>query len=280
MQSHLIAVLLATVAIGSCIANPNLISGPSRILEIMSATSEVQRNNPQLTIECFDYYNDLFKTEYAEYVDEYNLCLDKYDGGYEQVLEQYNPVVWDLSNSTFDSCMFLLDCDKQNNSENALSCYSTEGPKNSKQLSSVASNASVSVVTLRQEVETLVFTRDQCCSASSRSYEIRSGESYEDLQKCLNGEIPVPDRSTTTSSSSTSTSATTPTVSTTGSASTTTPSPSSTTPSPSTASSSAPISSTTSSPSTVAHFSPVENSSGNSQHRFPRRLEHIFKHIV
>ncbi|EDW48395.1 GM19930 [Drosophila sechellia] len=246
MQSHLVAILLATVAIGSCIANPNLISGPSRILEIMSATSEVQRNNPQLSKECFDYYYDLFETEYAEYVDEYNLCLDKFDGGYEQVLEQYNPVVWDLSNSTFESCMFLLDCDKQNNSENALSCYSTEGPKNSKQLSSVASNASVSVVTLRQEVETLVFTRDQCRSASSRSYEIRSSESSEDLQKCLNA----------------------------------TPSPSTTTPSPSTASSSAPISSTTSSPSTVAHFSPVEKSSGNSRHRFPRRLEHIFKHIV
>nr|CBA35172.1 CG10912 protein [Drosophila melanogaster] len=271
MQSHLIAILLATVAIGSCIANPNLISGPSRILEIMSATSEIQRNNPQLTVECFDYYNDVFKTEYSEYVDEYNLCVDKYDGGYEQVLEQYNSVVWDLSNSTFESCMFLLDCDKQNNSENALSCYSTEGPTYSKQLSNVAANASVSVSSLRQQVDTLVFTRDQCCSATSRNYEIRSGESYEDLQKCLSGENPVPERSTTTtsssSSSSTSTTAANPTTTT-------------TTPSPSTTTSSSSTSSTTRSPSTVAHFSSVENSSGNSQHRFPRRLDNIFKHIL
>ncbi|EDV55010.1 flocculation protein FLO11 [Drosophila erecta] len=284
MQSSLIAILLATVAIGSCTANPSLISGPSRILEIMSATSDMQRNNPQLALECFDYYNALFKSEYEEYVDEYNQCITTYDGGYELVLQRYVPIAWGISNTTFDSCMYLLDCDNQNSSENALSCYASEGPIKSKELSSVAYNASTQVSSLRQEVEQLVFTRDQCCNESSRNYEISSGESYQALQNCLAGLSPVPESSTTTTTSATTTTPQT---------TTTTPQPTTTTPQPTTtaspvvstvssttrpATTSAPIISTSStgSPSTAARFSSMENNSG----RFARKLDSIFKHMA
>ncbi|XP_043644487.1 uncharacterized protein LOC122614080 [Drosophila teissieri] len=268
MQSHLIAILLATVAIGSCVANPNLISGPSQMLEIMRASSEMQRNNPQLVLECFDYYKPLLQDDYDAYQVEYNQCIAKFDGGKAEVQQRYVPVVWGISNTTFDSCMELLDCDNKNSSENALSCYAEQGPIRSKDLSSVAFNASTQVSSLLQEVEQLGFTRDLCCNASARNYEINSAKTNQALQQCLASVVPVPESSTTSSTSATSSTTAAPV----------------STDSPTTVaeSTSTPIisSSTTRSPSTVAHFSAVESSSGNSQNRFARKVESILKHIV
>ncbi|XP_039483729.1 cell wall integrity and stress response component 2 [Drosophila santomea] len=274
MQSHLIAILLATVAIGSCVANPNLISGPSQMLETMRATSEMQRNNPQLAGQCFDYYYPLLENIYGVYQKEYNQCIAVFDGGKAEVNQRYVPVVWGISNTTFVSCMKLLDCDYQNSSQNALSCYAEQGPIRTMELSSVAFNASTQVSSLLQAVEQLEFTRDLCCNTSSRNYEIRFTESNQNLQKCLLGLSPVPESSTTSTTSTTST------------ITTTTAAPVSTvsTDSPTTIAetTSAPIisSSTTRAPSTVSHFSAVENSSGSSQNRFARRVESILKHIV
>ncbi|XP_017124339.1 G8 domain-containing protein DDB_G0286311-like [Drosophila elegans] len=295
MQSQLIAILLASVAIGSCLANPSLISGPSRMMEIMRATSENQRNNPQLAAACFAYYNDVFNSDYATYEVEYNQCHEKFNGGREEVLERYDPVVWDLSNSTFDSCMYLLDCDNHNNSQNALNCYASDGPKMSKQLTSVASNASNFYGALVQEVEQLSYTRDLCCNTTARNYEIRSGDSYEAFQSCLAGLTPVPTiPPSTTTLSTTTPSTTTP--------STTTPStttPSTTTPS-TTASSTTSLPTTTTTslpavvvsnektttglpptilPSTISHFGADGSNSANSKHRWGNKLSNIFKHI-
>ncbi|EDW91699.1 cell wall integrity and stress response component 2 [Drosophila yakuba] len=272
MQSHLIAILLATVAIGSCVANPNLISGPSQMLEIMRATSEMQRNNPQLAGQCFDYYYPLLENIYDDYQKEYNRCIAVFEGGKAEVNQRYVPIVWGISNTTFVSCMKLLDCDYQNSSQNALSCYAEQGPVGSRDLSSVAFNASTQVSSLLQQIEQLEFTRDLCCNTSSRNYEIRFTEANQNLQKCLSGLSPVPESSTTSTTSTTTTITTAAPVS-------TVPTDSPTTIAETT---SAPIisSSTTRAPSTVAHFSAVENSSGSSQNRFARRVESILKHIV
>ncbi|XP_052838539.1 uncharacterized protein DDB_G0290685-like [Drosophila gunungcola] len=278
MQFHLIAILLASVAIGSCLANPSLISGPSRMMEIMRATSENQRNNPQLAAACFAYYNDVFNSDYAAYEVEYNQCHDKFNGGREEVLERYDPVVWDLSNSTFDSCMYLLDCDNHNNSQNALNCYASDGPKMSKVLTSVASNASNFYGALVQEVEQLSYTRDLCCNTTARNYEIRSGDSYEAFQSCLAGLTPVPEKPTIPPSTITP-STTTP--------STTT---SSTTSVPTTTTTSLPAVVVTNEitttnlpptilPSTISHFGADESNSANSKHRWGNKLSNIFKHI-
>ncbi|XP_016985956.1 bypass of stop codon protein 1 [Drosophila rhopaloa] len=266
MQSHLIAILLATVAIGSCLANPSLISGPSRMLEIMSATSEMQRNNPQLASACFAYYNDVFKSDYDVYEREYNQCLDRFNGGRDEVLRRYNPVVWDLSNSTFDSCAYLLDCDNLTNSQDSLNCYANEGPKRSKELTTVSANASTSFGSLTQEVEQLSFTRELCCNSSARNYEVRSGESYDSFQSCLAGQTPVPQITTTTPAPIT----TTPNTTTTSTTTTNTTSKPTTTPS---------TTSSTTSGTIASHVGDDESNSGHSKHRWGNKLNNIFKHV-
>nr|XP_016928079.1 uncharacterized protein LOC108008694 [Drosophila suzukii] len=261
MNSHLIAILLATVAIGSSIANPSLLSGPSRIMEIMSATSEMQRNNPQLAAACFNYYDGVFKNDWSIYEDEYNQCVDKYEGGHKEVLRQYDSVVWDLSNSTFDSCMFLLDCDNKNDSQKALSCYAVEGPKYAKNLTAVGSSASVFYGSLGQEIEQLAYTRELCCNTSARNYEVRSGNSYEAFQSCMAGLSPVP-VDTTTSRPISSTS------------------PPPTTQQSTTQSSSSAPQITTVRPNQSSHIESEVRSSANNNHRLARKLESIYRHVV
>ncbi|XP_016946537.1 uncharacterized protein LOC108022196 [Drosophila biarmipes] len=262
MSPHLIAILLATVAIGYASANPSLISGPSRIMEIMSATSEMQRNNPQLASACFNYYDGVFKQDWILYEDEYNQCVDKYEGGHQEVLKRYDSVVWDLSNSTFDACMFLLDCDNKNDSQNALSCYAIEGPKYAKNLTAIGSSASVFYGSLGQEIEQLVYTRELCCNTSARNYEIRSGNSYEAFQSCMAGESPVPQDTTTSRPIST----------------TTVPPTTQESSPPASSSTAAPI--TTAQPNQISHIESDERSSANSNHRLARKLESIYRHVV
>ncbi|KAH8348329.1 hypothetical protein KR084_006499 [Drosophila pseudotakahashii] len=267
MHSHLIAILLATVAIGSCIANPSLISGPSRMMQIMSATSEMQRANPQQSTDCFNYYNAILESDWAAYEDEYAQCGDKFKGGKLEVLERYDNVVWKVSNSTFDTCAWLLDCDFKNNSQDALQCYSAQGPESSKNLTAISSDASISYGSLGQEIQTLDYTRELCCNTSARNYEIRSGKTYADFQGCLLGLSPVPEVTTTTTTSTTST--------TSRPITTTTPQPSS-----STQSSTAAASTSTVQPTKISHIESDGNISGNSKHRLAHKLDSIYKHVV
>ncbi|XP_017010138.2 uncharacterized protein [Drosophila takahashii] len=198
MDFHLNAILLATVAIGSCIANPSIITGPFRMLEIMSATSEMQQNNPQRSAACFNYYDGVFKSDWAAYENGYNQCVNNYEDSHKRVLERYDPIVWDLGNTVKSSCGHLLECHNKGDSQKSLSCYATEAPKHSKNVTAVGSNASIFHGSLGQEIDQLVYTRELCSNTSAREYEIRSGESYEAFQSCMAGLSPVPEDHPTT----------------------------------------------------------------------------------
>ncbi|XP_017010095.2 uncharacterized protein [Drosophila takahashii] len=270
MHSHLIAILLATVAIGSCIANPSLISGPSRMMQIMSATSEMQRANPQQTSGCFNYYNAILESDWAAYQEEYKQCDVKYDDSYGATLKQYDSIVSELDNSTQASCNDLIKCNWGGNSLHSLACYSTKGSRTTKNLTEVTSSAVDFYASLSQEIKQLDYTCELCYNASARNYEIRSGNTYTEFQACLLGLSPVPEITTTTT--------------TTGSPITSTPQPesssteSSTSAAPISSSSAAPA--TTSKPKEASHNESDENSSAISRQRLASRLESIFKRYV
>ncbi|KAH8290252.1 hypothetical protein KR054_001448, partial [Drosophila jambulina] len=192
-QAQYIAILLAAVAIGSSAANPSLLSGPSKMFQVMSATSEVQRNNPSLAASCFNYYQGIFDEDYANYQVEYNNCYSKFDSGKQASLDQYESYVWSLSNSTYDSCKFLLQCDQRSNSLDSLNCYSTQGTNHSQAASNISHSAAIYVGALLQEISLYEFARDACLTDCTQSYEVRSSKSYTEFQKCLDGKNPVPE---------------------------------------------------------------------------------------
>lgn len=126
MQSHFIAVLVAFVAFRSCAANPHLVSAHLKMLDAMSATNEMQRNNPELSSACFNQYistiNDLTET----YQQEYDQCESTRTEGASGLLNEYDPLVEYLVSSSYQSCETLLECRSQNGSLDALSCISVQ----------------------------------------------------------------------------------------------------------------------------------------------------------
>ncbi|XP_017049282.2 zinc metalloproteinase nas-14 [Drosophila ficusphila] len=167
--------------------------------------------------------------------------------------------------------MRVLDCDFLDNSQESLNCYANNGPIESKVLDSVAFNASKLYSSLGQEVEQLQFTRELCFNISRRNYEPRSGNTYQDLQSCLMGLSPVPEITTTTTTTTEPTTTTTePTTTTTEPTTTTTVLISSSTDEVTTT--------TTISPSTIAHFGSDEGNSAHSAHQ-RKGLKSIFRHI-
>ncbi|KAH8253752.1 hypothetical protein KR032_006768, partial [Drosophila birchii] len=189
MQAQFIAILLA---IGSTAANPSLISGPSKMFQIMSATSEMQRNNPALASSCFNYYQDIFNEDYSSYETEYKQCSSQFDAGKQDTLDRYESYVWNLSNNTYDSCKFLLGCDQANNSLDSLNCYSAQGTNHSTVASDISHSAAVYIGALMQEISLYEFSRDACYTDCTHNYEVRSGKSYVEFQSCLDGKTPVP----------------------------------------------------------------------------------------
>ncbi|XP_020803345.1 uncharacterized protein LOC110180064 [Drosophila serrata] len=193
MQVQFIAILLAAVAIGSSAANPSLVSGPSKMFEIMSATSEMQRNNPALATACFTYYQGVFDEDYKSYQVEYDGCTSKFDSGKLDSMERYESYVWTLSNSTYDSCRFLLECDQANNSLDSLNCYSAQGTNHSKVASDISHDAAVYIGALMQEISLYEFARNACITDCTHNYEVRSDKSYVEFQSCLDGKTAVPE---------------------------------------------------------------------------------------
>ncbi|XP_017019702.1 uncharacterized protein [Drosophila kikkawai] len=193
MQAQYIAILLAAMAIGSSSANPTLVSGPSKMFEIMSATSEMQRNNPALASACFGYYQGVFDDDYAAYQVEYNQCSSKFDSGKSGTLERYESYVWSLSNTTYDSCKFLLECDQNSNSLDSLNCYSAQGTNHSTVATNISHEASVYIGALMQEISLYEFARDACFTECGHTYETRSAKSYVEFQDCLAGKSAVPE---------------------------------------------------------------------------------------
>ncbi|KAH8266283.1 hypothetical protein KR038_006118, partial [Drosophila bunnanda] len=187
MQAQFIAILVAAVAIGSSTANPNLVSGPSKMFEIMSATSEMQRNNPGVASACFAYYQGVFDDDYKIYKVEYDECTSKFDSGKQDSMERYESYVWTLSNSTYDSCRSLLQCDQAYNSLESLNCYSAQGTNQSKVANDISHDAAVYIGALMQEISLYEFARNACITDCTHNYEVRSGKSYVEFQSCLDG---------------------------------------------------------------------------------------------
>ncbi|KAH8316429.1 hypothetical protein KR067_007826 [Drosophila pandora] len=262
MQSHLIAVLLAFVAFSSCTASPQLLSAHLKMLDVMSATNEMQRNNPDQASACFNQYvsnvNDLSEA----YKKEYDQCMNTRIEGTNGLLKEYDPLVESLASSSYQSCQAFYNCRNQNDSLNALNCLSVEGNDNSKSAYQVSSNATISAGILTQKIKDQDFIFELCANNSAIYFDNKSGVALIDFQNCLKGH----DTWTTPSSSSSESSTEAPTTRTTPTTSTTHGSSSSYHPT-----------TTTQRPSTISHF---QSNDGKKINGWESKLDNIFNHIL
>lgn len=192
MNSCVITFLLAALAIGCSSTSSRLLDAPSKMFQLLSAANGLQQLNPGLTAPCFAHYEEIFNKEYEVYRAAYNQCVNQFSSGKDGVLQQYDGVVWSLSNSTYASCQALINCNTRNNSLDSLNCYSSQGTDNSQEVATIASNASISAGSLTQQISELEYTRDLCTNTTARNYAISYDASYSNFQSCLSGLSPVP----------------------------------------------------------------------------------------
>jgi len=118
-------VLLPIACLVACAwATPHPTWGESKLMQAMRSTSELQQNNPSRSLECFQYYSDVFDQLLKQYQLDYANCQNTSKLQIAEVDDKYKQVVSSLNDTAVFSCQKLIDCNYQADSLQGLSCYS------------------------------------------------------------------------------------------------------------------------------------------------------------
>ncbi|KAH8394641.1 hypothetical protein KR222_000756, partial [Zaprionus bogoriensis] len=197
---RVLSVVACLAICASSWANPRLPLGESKFLKAMRSSSALQQSDPARSLQCFQYYSEVFDQLLRQYEQEYAQCQNT-SRLQEDVLDQrYRPILDSLNSSASAACSQLLSCSDQN-SLDGLSCYADVGESNVRLMYNISSSASTSYGQLQQAVQLVQFTEDQCTNNSKRNYELATDQAYISLQNCLLGVEPVPTTASTAAAS-------------------------------------------------------------------------------
>ncbi|KAL7737745.1 hypothetical protein ACLKA6_006136 [Drosophila palustris] len=181
----------------------------SKLMQAMRSTSDLQQNNPSRSLECFQYYSDVFDQLLKQYQMDYANCQNTSKLQTADIDDKYKQVLSSLNDTTVSSCQQLIDCNNQADSLQGLSCYSDVAAGNVRSMYNISSMASDYYGSLQQDIQLIQFRENQCINSSQRSYELNTDQAYINLQNCLMGLEPVPTTSPSTTSTSIASTATT-----------------------------------------------------------------------
>ncbi|KAH8370572.1 hypothetical protein KR093_004178 [Drosophila rubida] len=196
--------LLVACLLGCAWATPHPTWGESKLLQAMRSTSEQQLANPSRSLECFQYYSEVFDQLLKKYEAEYAACQNTSKQQTAVLDSKYSQIVDSLNSSSVTTCQRLIDCNAQVDSLHSLSCYSNAG-ENVRGMYNISSKASAYYGDLEQLIQQIQFTEDQCINASKRSYELNTDQAYINLQQCLMSTDPLPTLAPTTNTTPTPT---------------------------------------------------------------------------
>ncbi|KAH8307224.1 hypothetical protein KR044_007964 [Drosophila immigrans] len=186
------AVLLLIACLTGCSwASPHPTWGESKLLQAMRTTSDLQLGNPSRSLECFQYYSEVFDQLLTQYEAEYSACTNTSKLATAEMNHKYSQVVDSLNVSSVYTCQRLVNCYAEGDSLQSLSCYSQAGD-NVRAMYNISSTASEYYGDLEQIIQQIQFTENQCTNSSKRRYELNTDQAYIELQQCLTGTDPVP----------------------------------------------------------------------------------------
>ncbi|XP_064542353.1 mucin-2 [Drosophila montana] len=197
--------LLACLAISVC-ATPSQRLGESKLLQAIRSTNDLQQNDPTRSLECFQYYSEIFDQLLQQYEQEFQACQNTSQLQISVADESFNPVLSSLNNNAANACELIYDCNNQLDSLTSLACYSGVGTSDAKIMYNISNTASQYYGQLQQRIQMIQFTEEQCTNESKRNYELSTDQAYVNLQGCLTGNEPVPVKTTTTTTTTDTTS--------------------------------------------------------------------------
>lgn len=174
------------------------------LLNFMSRSNNMLRENPTRSMDCFNYYIPLINEMAKQYETDYKTCLTataalrvQADG---DTLEQRN----DLAKRAEASCALLSKCSESETAEGVFECHIKGSSENTKTMYAINIDASESLADLREQYRLIEFNEHKCTNDTKRAYEKNSNQAYDDLQNCMMGISEVPTAAPSTEIPSTS----------------------------------------------------------------------------
>ncbi|TDG50196.1 hypothetical protein AWZ03_003412 [Drosophila navojoa] len=207
--------ILACLAAAVC-AGPGQSLGESKLLQAMRSTNALQQNNPARSIECFQYYSEIFDQQLQQYEQQYQACENSSQLQLATLDWLYETKLSGLSNNAQSACQLIQNCDNLNDTGSSLACYAQVGAEDAKVMYNISGAASQYNSEFNQKKQVIEYQLEDCSNEARRAYEVDTEQTYVRLQACLMGTEPVPSTTTAGTSASPVTGTTTPVPSTTG----------------------------------------------------------------
>ncbi|XP_017481918.1 PREDICTED: flocculation protein FLO11-like [Rhagoletis zephyria] len=190
-----LTVLLLCLAAGTSLAmssNNLLRKTEINLLKLMMETRLHQRAHPERSLDCFDYYLQLFESISNEYKVSYAACLATAEEDRKIVDASTQPERESLEQSARSSCVALKDCSELSGSIDYFSCFAVSGKENTANMYDISANASEKLADVRESYRLIENSEHRCTNDSERAYVEQTYQANLDLQSCLRGETSVP----------------------------------------------------------------------------------------
>ncbi|CAD7015122.1 unnamed protein product [Ceratitis capitata] len=191
----MIKLLVLCLAVCSTLADSReklLRNAEMDLLQLMIDTRQEQRNNPEQSMACFDYYLALFERLNEEYKASHEACLTTAAADREDVDEGTNPQRAEIEEAAQSSCEEMKTCAKYTDSVDYFGCFSKSGKESSESSYKISADASEILAAVRESYRVIENEENRCTNASARTYVEETYQANEALQSCLRGETTVP----------------------------------------------------------------------------------------
>jgi len=189
----LMKVSLLVVAFGVAWASLPALQAKSSDLSLMKFMMEHQtlaNQNPGRSAECFATYIPVLNNITLQYQENYESCIAHANQTRTYIDERAGYLLQPIIIQSREACSNIMSCDSLTiNNTMALECYAATGSANSQVMYKISANAT-NILTETQEAYMLAESQEsKCLYAAKLSYESETTETYELLQKCINGEL-------------------------------------------------------------------------------------------
>ncbi|XP_018784378.1 PREDICTED: uncharacterized protein LOC108966092 [Bactrocera latifrons] len=190
--------LLASTCL--CVPTDKLLrSTEIKLLELMKDTRAEQRDNPEQSLACFEYYLKVFEQLNVEYRESYAACLATARHKRDQIDESTQPERDAIEESALSTCTALKGCAQLADSVLYFNCFAINGKQGSENMYKISADASETLAEVSEQYRLIETEEHRCTNATGRVYVEKSHQASEDLSSCLRGEITVPSPTSTAS---------------------------------------------------------------------------------
>ncbi|XP_011203378.2 uncharacterized protein LOC105226250 [Bactrocera dorsalis] len=209
---QILQILALCLLASTCLCAPSdklVQSTELKLMQLMVDTRAEQRDNPEQSLACFEYYLKVFEELNEEYRENYAACLATASEKRDQIEESTQPERDAIEESALSTCTALKGCAVLTDSVLYFNCFAINGKQGRESMYKISADASETLAAVSEQYRLIESEEHRCTNATGRVYVEKTHQASEDLSSCLRGETTVPSPTSTTSTSPSEDSSTT-----------------------------------------------------------------------